>query len=182
MASYKVALKPCSPRALFSASIGSRPPLAPNALRLLTARCLLLAAGWFSPRLQRRLPSVFCLLTPDPWRAVASAKAADPRGAPWLRQRRSDGGCSPSLRAFPEPCRRMPYALRIFFLDIPSKIPYSGPTGTESALKSPGTRIRPQRFSSIEFWRRLRAARGLNSLARRERSTDGHSEWLRLVP
>jgi hypothetical protein len=50
-------------------------------------------------------------------------------------------------------------------LDIPRKIPYSGPTGTDPALKSPSTRLSPQRFSSIPpgAGRRLRAAKTLNS-------------------
>ena len=50
-------------------------------------------------------------------------------------------------------------------LDPPSKMPYSGHIGTDPALKSPSTRLPSQRFSSTEFWRRLRAAKTLKSLA-----------------
>jgi hypothetical protein len=44
-------------------------------------------------------------------------------------------------------------------------MPYSATIGTDPPLKSPSTRVCPQRFSSTEFWRRLRAAKTLKSLA-----------------
>src|SRR5512139_3848503 len=43
-------------------------------------------------------------------------------------------------------------------LDISGPLPYSGATGTDLPPKCPSTRLRPQRFSASEFWRRLRAA------------------------
>jgi len=68
-------------------------------------------------------------------------------------------GC-PLLIALPSPAKRGPISL----LDTPREMPYSGTVGTDPALKSPSTRLRPQRFSSTEFWRRLRAAKTLKSL------------------
>jgi hypothetical protein len=48
-------------------------------------------------------------------------------------------------------------------LDIAGELPYSGTVDPDPALESPSTRLCLQRFSSTEFWRRLRAAKTLKS-------------------